>query len=502
MYPSPGSAAGVLASNRFAVTVSQNGVDFPSYVNRTENNQTDHVGNGVPEEPITASERSERFESDTNHWTSFAFEDSVQVRVALTSGSLSSVEIRPRSAGINAQVSGGVATFTINEPGQYAVFVGGLEREPLFIFANDVDTNVPDPNASNVFTPEEVRANPSVLNGDAILYFEPGIHVIAEPVLSGNGTINVPATEAASFPEIPSNTTVYLAGGAYVKGLLHIAHNVTNVHVRGQGVLSGFDFPHQNEGWDNHAVWFQGFNGSSNISVSDITIVDPPLTTILGRAGALQVDNVKILAWHRNSDGVSTGAGGRVTDSFFKLFDDVVKLFHNDITVDGLTIWHQQTGSAFQLSWNVSGNVGGGRVSNIDVIAVDRNSGTLEQTAGSAEDFPGQNRLDGPINNALVNVRNLNGGTVGDVVLNNIRFDERPFQIIQAQLKDHRPGFDTGIGNINGITIQNVTAPANPLVQSYILDNGVGQISNISQNIRVNGSTLNNYLVTEQTDPR
>ena len=501
-YGDPGSGTGVLESDHFEVTVRQNGVDFPSYVNRSENNQTLGRGVGNPEVPLTESQRLDRFTTDSNHWTSFAFDEPVEVRVALTNGTLrGDVEVRPSSAGINARVSGGFATFTITEPGQYSVHgIDGLDRDALLIFADEIDQDAPNPNASNVFTPEEVRANPSLLDrNDAVLYFAPGVHTITQPVVN-NGVLNVAATQRDEFPHIPSNTEVYLAGGSYVKGLINVQPQVTNVHIRGTGVLSGFDFPHQDTGWTNHAVNFEGFSRSSNLSVSGITIVDAPKTCILGRAGDTDVDNVKCLTWHRNTDGVSVGAGGSITNSFFKVYDDVIKLFEDDITVDGVTIWHQQTGSAFQLSWNLSGNIEGSRVSNIDIIAVDRDSGRLEQTAGSEEDFPGQDRTDGAINNALVNARNLRGATISDLVFSNIRFDERPFQILQLQLKDHRNGFTSGEGDIDDIVVQNVTAPSAPLVQSYVLDNGEGRITNISQNVRVNGSTLNNYLVNEVTD--
>ena len=168
-------------------------------MHRSENNHTLSVGNNVAEVPLTTAERETRFRTDANHWTSFGFEEPVQVRVALTSGSPGSVQVRPVSAGINAQVSGGFATFTINEPGQYTVLVGGLEREPLFVFANAIDDDAPNPNDANVHTAEEVRANPSLLGGNSIIYFEPGLHVLSEPVLNAAGVLDIPATEAQAL---------------------------------------------------------------------------------------------------------------------------------------------------------------------------------------------------------------------------------------------------------------------------------------------------------------
>ena len=142
-------------------------------------------------------------------------------------------------------------------------------------------------------------------------------------------------------------------------------------------------------------------------------------------------------------------------------------------------------------------------MTNIDFVAVDRNTGSLERTAGTGADYPDGSRLDGNINNALVNARNFMGGSISNVTISNVRFDARPFQLMQLQLKDHRDNFTTGIGDINNVVLQDVTMPSAPLVQSYLLDNGQGDISNVSQ-IRINaaGASLDDDVVIEQTDPR
>ncbi len=507
MYGDPGSAPGVLDSHIYGVTVTHNGISQDSHVNRSVNNHTKSVGANQAEVLLTSTERQSKFRTDNNHWTSFEFAEPVRITVAVPPGTLSgNVSVRPASMNITPVVNGNTASFTITEPGQYSFTSGGLQRDPLFIFANALAPAAPNVADSNVFTGAEIKADPSLLNGsvEQVIYFAPGIHTIAEPVLNANGTINTAATEQAAFPALPSNTTVYIDGGAYVKGLLAVEPNVHNVHIIGDGVLSGFDYPHQAAGWDNHMIWFEGFSGSSNISIDGITIVDSPKTCILARSGPISITNVKCMAWHANSDGISSGAGSQVRDSFFKVFDDVVKIFHSNITVDSNVIWLQQSGSAFQLSWNTGSTVTNGRVSNIDVIAVDRELGSVLQTGGSASDYPSGTRPDGRINNALVNARNLNGGTLSNIVFDNIRFDAQPFQLAQLQLKDSRSGFTSGIGNISGITIQNVTMPAAPRVESYILDNGVGTITNIAfNNLRVNGTTIDpsSIRINETTNP-
>ena len=503
VYAQPGASQGVFESDKYQVKLMQGGVEHTSYVNRSFNNHTRTVGANRPEVLLSDNEREARFRTDSNHWTSFSFEGSVSVEVMLPARvALNQVTVLPSARNIRPTMEANVLSFQLDQPGHFYVQVDGEEREPLFIFANKMPTARPNLLDEQVYTGDQVLANPALLDANTAqtIYFGPGVHTVSEPVFNSSGVVLGPESDAKRFPSLPSNTTVYIDGGAYVKGLFHVEDRVENVHFTGRGVLSGVDYPHQNATWANHMVEYEGFgNRSSNISIEGITIVDTPKTCITARNGPIVIDNVKCLSWHANSDAVGSGPGSQVTNSFFKVYDDVIKLFHSDITVDNTVIWHQQTGSAFQLSWNLRQDVTNVNVSNIDIIAADRRLGTVFDTGGSASDFPGESRDDGPINNALINMRNLNGARLTNINFNSIRYDAQPFQLLQLQLRDHRAGFRSGSGNLNGITVNNVRLPMMPKVQSYKLDNGVGSIRNVDvRNLFVQG-TLTPHSFIEQT---
>lgn len=506
VYSHPGDSSGIYASAKYQVTLVQNGLEYPSHVYRSINNHTKKISADQPEVLLTDAEREAKFKTDSNHWTSFSFEGSVTVEITVPDDSTpAEVRVLPTHRAINVTSSGSTISFDLDSPGNFYVQIEGQEREPLFVFANELPPLPPDVSSKNVFTGDEILENPSLLDADTqqTIYFGPGVHIISEPVLDEDGMILAGASDEARFPLLPSNTTVYIDGGAYLKGLFRVDDYVENVHFTGRGVVSGVDYPHQSAAWGNHLLEFEGYgNHSSNFSVEGLTLVDMPKTCITARSGPIVIDSVKCLSWHSNTDGIASGPGSTITNSFFKVFDDVIKLFHSNITVESNVIWHQQTGSAFQLSWNLSQDVSNVSVSNIDIVAVDRYQGTVYQTGGSASDYPDGSRDNGAINNALINLRNLKGALISNVSFDAIRFEAQPFQLMQLQLKDFRTGFTSGFGDVDGVSLGNVAMPALPRVESYLLDNGVGDIVNISfDNLYVNDQLTTHTVIEETANP-
>ena len=145
--------------------------------------------------------------------------------------------------------------------------------------------------------------------------------------------------------EIPSNSAVYLAPGAWVRGTFTTnGMPADNIHVHGRGVLDGSLIPHPDECSDTLAM----INlCGDNIKVTGITVVNAPSYLLEVNAfwqarctgtGTL-VQNTKLLAWHYTSDGIMVGRQSHVDHNFIKCNDDSLKMFMGDCLWEHNTIW-------------------------------------------------------------------------------------------------------------------------------------------------------------------
>jgi hypothetical protein len=134
----------------------------------------------------------------------FDFTGNVQVTVT-TSRNLTRLAIRPLSANIQPQREGETLRFTLDRPRSISIEPDGINA-PLLLFAGAPEKDAPRQDDPNV------------------VYYGPGVHKPTKIILK-------------------SNQTLYLAGGAVVKAAL-VAENVSNVSVRGRGILDGTDWPH------------------------------------------------------------------------------------------------------------------------------------------------------------------------------------------------------------------------------------------------------------------
>ncbi len=310
----PGASA-TLKSPVYKVTVGQGTKRHESFVYADENK----------------FEENRKHMTDWNHWTCFSFEDSVTVRVEVLNGPMGACTVYPLERGVEPVVQGRTLTFRLDRPAKLHVALAGQEEHPLFIFADPPETNVPD------------RADPEVV------WFGPGIHEIGERY------------------KMEPGKTYYLEGGAYVRGSFH-GMQLSDTEVRGRGILSGENIPHM----PYHSHEFQGvgihFDGNgSNQLVEGITIINSSMYCIQSYCGRLATRNVKCFGWWYETDGWIGGDGSVLEDSFFKVNDDVVKLYNKNMTVRDLVIYHQFNGAPFQLGWS-SESARDCTVENIDVI--------------------------------------------------------------------------------------------------------------------------------------
>ena len=109
---------------------------------------------------------------------------------------MSSYSVIPSTAGISGTVSGNTVSFTIDKPQQLVFRLNDDDYTNLAIFADAVETDVPDKNASNVVVFNEQNPAPNDIGtsneGSAtypagnILYFEAGWHYVQYLALTSN----------------------------------------------------------------------------------------------------------------------------------------------------------------------------------------------------------------------------------------------------------------------------------------------------------------------------
>ncbi|MEZ4905321.1 MAG: hypothetical protein R2822_27960 [Spirosomataceae bacterium] len=373
--------------------------------------------------------------SDFNHWTTFSFEGKpVSVEVTLKTQSIFSCEIFPNKEKINATISNGKAMFRVTKPNtKLYLLINGDEENPLFIFADPLEKNIPKPNDKGV------------------LYYAKGRHNIG-------AKFNIPATIH----------TVYIENGAYLNGSFY-AENRSDLTIRGRGIISGdgLDFAENTDGHDKQDNISKSsicLNGKGqNIVIEGITIMRPLKFSVVMR-GSGHISNIKCFGWNYTVDGVVTGRYSVVENSFFKVNDDVVKLYSDHIQVRNLVVYHQTNGAVFQLGWSGQ-HAKNCLVENIEVVK--------DETVNDSD-------LKG--NHALINWRKSTNTLCENMLFRNINADRGYCRLVGINLSEDSDG------SLKNISIENVRLSAQTYPNYARSKTGVIEIS--MKNITIAGSCI------------
>jgi hypothetical protein len=214
----------------------------------------------------------------------FDFSGTVEVFVKKNNSNVQSVKIRPSSYGIKPVLNDNCITFTLTEPKKISIEFDGDKLHNLHLFANPVETEHPDPSDPNV------------------VYFGPGVHLPKD--LPGNAF------------NITSGKTVYIAGGAIVRGKL-MCDKVQNVRIIGRGIIDqperGVEIRH-----------------SSNVTVDGIIVVNPKHYTVFGGGSDhINIHNIKSFSANPWSDGLDfmSCSDVKIDDVFMRNSDDCIAVY-------------------------------------------------------------------------------------------------------------------------------------------------------------------------------
>ncbi len=207
----------------------------------------------------------------------------VEIMVRKNNGTAKEAVIRPLSCGLEGRLKDNIFTFTLDRPRNISVEFDGDRHRNLHIFVNSPEEDTPS-------------------EGDkGVMYFGKGVHT--------------PAEGSDGFT-VPSDTYVYLAPGAVLKGTI-ICDSVKNVRIGGRGFLLT-----PNRGIQ--ATW------SENIEVKDIIVINPRHYTFLGgQSRNISIRNLRSFSYQGWSDGLDFMSSSDITadNVFMRNSDDCVAIY-------------------------------------------------------------------------------------------------------------------------------------------------------------------------------
>ncbi len=403
--PDPKNKSGFnVKSAIFKVQIIQNGKVIESFVYSSQTN----------------FEKPELL-SDYNHWTTFEFQGKIEVCVKRLDGDISSARIYPARHNIIPSVSKDEVRFSLEKPCKLFIDVAGMEEHPLFLFADEIEKNIPSKKDKNV------------------IWFDAGkVHNVGLQY------------------KVPNGKTVYIEGGAVVRGTFWCEDGNKPTIVKGKGVITTRS--DERKPGPTNIPFTTVYAEKTDMVVDGITITDPVKFCILGRS-KVKTMNVKLFAWYHQTDGWGGGDNSIIDDSFIKVFDDNVKLYGNNQQATNLVIYQQHNGAPFQLSWG--GQSGQNcTADNIDIVKcwVNKNGG-----AG---------------NSGLLNLRKGSDKPIGNITIKNVRADQGLYQVLGI-------GNDKN-GSVNNLVLENIFISGKQSQLSY-LENGTAATTTgiIIKNVKI-----------------
>jgi len=258
--------------------------------------------NGLPL-PVYAMDTDTR--DGKYYFTSFDFSGRATVTV-VSKRSLRNTVIRPTSYDVDCEFKEETFILHLDRPRNISVEPDGA-NSALLIFANSLETDVPDKDQSGV------------------VYFGPGFH-------------------DAGRIDLTDGQMLYLAGGAVVKGAVYVKG--TNVSVRGRGMLYGGDYP---KAQGPLGCMFH-IQDSADVTVRDIILCDSwHWTLVPSNSDRVTIKNVKICnSRFYNEDGIDlvNCRDVLIRDCFIRTKDDCIAVKGHDrsltcerIRVEDCVLW-------------------------------------------------------------------------------------------------------------------------------------------------------------------
>ncbi|MDR0575875.1 MAG: hypothetical protein LBG96_17940 [Tannerella sp.] len=360
---------------------------------------------------------------------------------------IQTVKILPASAGIVPEIKGNSLSFALTEPRKLTLDINGEWVKSLHLFANPFETDTPDPNDPNV------------------IYFGPGIHEV-------------------DAMEIGDNKTLYIAGGAIVKPKDNAPHTYEtkdsyslrhpvgasfilkgkHIKVCGRGIIDA--------SLEKYLISTIRMDGAKDVKLEGVILRNSSGWTVpLWESQDVLIDNLKIIGYRANSDGIDIENSSRVTvnDCFIRTLDDlvVIKSFEGsktgDITIRKCVLWNQLA-HALSIGAELRTDVDGIVFRDCDIIH-------------------DQGR------EWLLRVFHCDASLIGNVLFENIRIEESQ-RFISLWIGQERYTNGKAGGNIRNVVFKNIEADGNLPIELTGYDPAHKVDNVLFQNVVMNGRNL------------
>jgi hypothetical protein len=448
--------AGEVLSDAFVVQV--NGQTVPVYVAKVAPADTARRWKAMDDKAHSA----DYFE--TASFATFDMEGAVTITVTCPE-LIQTAKVLPSALHVVPKIEGKSLTLTLSEPHQLTVEVNGRWVQSVHLFANPLELAPPAP------------------SDPGVIYFGPGIHEVTHMTVTNNQTVYLAPgalVRAVIGPDEPYQISSYSGLRGYsptfqLRG--------TNITVRGRGILdAGRCTTHA-----RHPLLLQG----TNLTLEGIILRDSSTWTVpIRRSQHVHVQNVKLLGYRANSDGIDicNSRDVLVEGCFIRTLDDliVVKTDQNQggsshLVARDCVLWNE-VAHALSIGAELREEVSDVLFSNCDVIHDKGREWTLR-------------------------VYHCDSARISRVRFENLRIEESP-RLISLWIGTAVWTRDSQRGHIKDVSFRNIQAEAHPLRVELTGFDAAHQVEDVVfENVVVNGRELapgdvkTNAFVKNVTDP-
>lgn len=365
----------------------------------------------------------------------FSFEGKVNIKV--TYGSvIYNYDIRPKSKNIVSSNYRNQILFSLDNPANLSVEVNKNLKRPLFIFANPLEKSIPDKN-----------------NPDVIFYEKGKVHT-------------------PGIVMIKSNQTVYIEGGAIVRGSF-MTDKGKNIKIMGRGIID-------NSMYKSQQARPVEINECEDVLLEGFIINESRHWTCASFASKnVEYQNIKIVSDNDVDDGIDiVGSQNVLVDNcFIRTKDDCIAIkagityytkFFSGANVDNITIqnsvmWNGIWGNGLEIGFETRADtIKNITFKNCDLIHVEGPEGTFT-------------------------IHNGDRAVVKNVIYEDIRVEDSRGWLIDFKILSSRYSRDKTRGLIENVSFKNITVEGDVFPYSQLLG--------YDETYRIKGVTLENFVI-------